>query len=119
MIEHFTSFEADLNLDSKPLSKTRTKRGAFDFIGNVALSLFGIADSEYANKMSTTIKNLQENDFFMLILLRDQTSVANSTMNLLRQGLTFTKFNVDHVQSQISAINVDSKILHNYSTKSK
>lgn len=63
--------------------------------------------------MSSRITNLEEKDSFMLARLKDQTSVVNSTMNLLRQGLTYTKFKVDHLLSQTIEINRDGQIFHN------
>lgn len=119
IIEHFQHIEADLNLDNRLLYKSRNKRGAVDLIGNIAHSLFGILDSDYAEKMSSTITNLQENDSFMLRLLKDQTSVVNSTMNIVKHGLTAAKFNFDTLQARINELDKHELALNEelYQTK--
>lgn len=112
IIEHLQHIESDLSLDNRLLDKSRPKRGAIDFVGNVAHSLFGVLDSEYADKMSSTIAQLQEDDSFMLKLIKDQTSVVNSTMNIVKQGLTAAKFKFDSLQSTINELVKDEE-LHN------
>uniref|UniRef100_A0A1A9UI38 Uncharacterized protein n=1 Tax=Glossina austeni TaxID=7395 RepID=A0A1A9UI38_GLOAU len=54
--------------------------------------------------MAKTITNLQESDSFLLKLLRDQTSVVNSTANLIKQGLASTKTNFADLLIEINKI---------------
>uniref|UniRef100_A0A1A9V6Z8 Uncharacterized protein n=1 Tax=Glossina austeni TaxID=7395 RepID=A0A1A9V6Z8_GLOAU len=110
-MEHFQHMETDLDLDNRLLHRSRKKTGAIDFIGNVAHSLFGVLDSEYAKKMSTKITKLQESDSFILKLLEDQTSVVNLTENLIKQGLASTKSNFDDLQIEINKIHKDEQAL--------
>lgn len=111
-IKHLQHVETDLNLDNRLLYKSRQKRGAIDFVGNIAHSLFGILDSEYAEKMSSTITNLQEDDTFMLKLLKDQTSVINSTMNIVKEELTTAKYNFDNLHAQINKISKNEEMIN-------
>ncbi|XP_037915046.1 uncharacterized protein LOC119653958 [Hermetia illucens] len=61
----------------------RHKRGALNIVGNLANSLFGVLDSDYATKMTETIKNLKGNDEHLLQLMKNQTSIVDSTVNVM------------------------------------
>lgn len=110
-IEHLTHIETDLRVDNKLLYKARPKRGALDIVGNVAHSLFGVLDSEYAEKMSTTITTLKENDEYMLHLIKDHTSVINSTLNIVKENLAASKFKFDHLLTKLNEITKASDVL--------
>lgn len=52
------------------LATGRVKRGAINLIGNVANSLFGVLDSDYAERLSQTIDEIKNNENYLLKLLR-------------------------------------------------
>ncbi|XP_075167651.1 uncharacterized protein LOC142239762 [Haematobia irritans] len=105
ILENFFRIEQELELENKLLRKSRIIRGAINIIGNIANSLFGILDSEYAEQMSATIKNMKTDDSVMLRLLRDQTSVINSTLNVVKQSMTTTKHNFGQMEKKLNGIN--------------
>lgn len=59
--------------------------------------------------MSSTIQDLKENESYVLRLLNSQTSVVNSTINIIKQGLLSTKQSFAQIHWEINAIN---KSLH-------
>ncbi|XP_075167719.1 uncharacterized protein LOC142239847 [Haematobia irritans] len=105
ILEHFYRIEQELELDNRLLRKSRIRRGAINVVGNLANSLFGILDSEYAEQMSATIRNMKTDDTVMLKLLRDQTSVINSTLNVVKQSMTTTKHNFEQMEKELNELN--------------
>ena len=103
-IHHFQQLEAELRLDNGLLQRNRSKRGAFDLVGNVAHSLFGVLDSEYANEMSNTILQVKENESFLLKLLKNQTSIVDSTMNIIKQNQIETKTKFEHLDNEVRSV---------------
>lgn len=85
LVMQFKHAEAELSLDNSLLSAHRQKRGALNIIGNVANSLFGVLDSEYANQMSETITAIQNNEQLLLASFKNQTSVIDSTINIVKR----------------------------------
>lgn len=98
ILNHFEQLEQELQLENRLL---RTKRGALDIVGNVAHSLFGVLDAEYANQMSQTILKIKDNESYLLKLLKNQTSVIDSTINIVKQNLISTNTQFEHVESEL------------------
>lgn len=76
----------------------RKKRGALDFIGNLAGDIFGVLDSRFAEKYKNDIFQSKANEAHLLHLLRNQTTISEVTENIMR------KTNQD-IQNQFSFIN--------------
>ncbi|XP_075150831.1 uncharacterized protein LOC142224938 [Haematobia irritans] len=85
LITHFYNIQKDLPATPENLG-LRKKRGAIDIVGKVANSLFGVLDSNYAEKMSGTINIIKTNEARLQGLLRNQTSFLDSTLNLMKQS---------------------------------
>ncbi|XP_037928763.1 uncharacterized protein LOC119663179 [Teleopsis dalmanni] len=64
----------------------RKKRGAIDLVGNIANAVFGVLDSEYAKNMAQTIQQLKNDDKHLLNLLKNQTSILDSTLNIMKRN---------------------------------
>lgn len=64
---------------------TRSKRAPLNIVGNIASALFGVLDSEYAEKLSATIDNIKGNEAHLLELIKNQTSLIDSTENVLKR----------------------------------
>lgn len=91
-------------MSSTLLSGKRYKRGAIDLVGNIAHSLFGVLDSKYAQDMANTIAQVKENEAHLISLLRNQTSIIDSTMNILKSDQLQVKKKFDQIDLQISQI---------------
>lgn len=94
------SLESKLNL----VSVRRVKRGAVDVIGNLANSLFGVLGSNYEEKMSETIRQLKSDDNHLDKLIKNQTSLIDSTINIMKQTQLNTKAKFDEIDKRISKL---------------
>lgn len=96
--------EDGLILDNSILPTTRNKRGAFNIVGNIANSLFGVLDSEYAKQMTNTIELVKGNDVHLLSLLKNQTSILDATINIIKQDEASIKKKLDQLDAQSTEI---------------
>lgn len=104
LVKYFEHTKNELNMSSTLLSGRRYKRGAIDLVGNIAHSLFGVLDSKYAQDMANTIAQVKENEAHLISLLRNQTSIIDSTMNILKSDQLQVKKKFDQIDLQISQI---------------
>ncbi|XP_037956859.1 uncharacterized protein LOC119686357 [Teleopsis dalmanni] len=104
VVQHFQQAEIELRTAFEFMSSARNKRGAIDFVGNIASSLFGVLDSNYASDMSKTIKNLEENDKKLKHLLKNQISIIDSTINVIKQNQISLKNNFQDIENQLNTI---------------
>ena len=104
IIHHFEQLENELQLDNQLLYRGRNKRGALDIVGNIGHSLFGLLDSEYAKEMSNTILQVKENESFLLTLLKNQTSVVDSTINVIQRNQKEAKSRFELLDSEIKIV---------------
>jgi len=63
----------------------RQRRGALNLVGNLANGLFGVLDSQYAQNMEDVILRIQAKELHYTHLLKNQTSILDSTINVMRQ----------------------------------
>lgn len=64
--------------------KKRTKRGLLNVVRSISNTLFGILDGNDAIYCNNEIKKLNENQEFILNLLRRQTSITECTVHILK-----------------------------------
>ena len=76
-------------------------RSALNIVGNVANSLFGILDSEYADHISDTIQKVKENESHLLNLFKNQTSIVDSTINIIRKNQLAAKARFKQLEQEI------------------
>lgn len=63
----------------------RVKRALLDAVGNIAHDLFGVLDSNFAREYVLDMSKLEANDEHLLALLKNHTSILNSTMNIIKK----------------------------------
>lgn len=63
----------------------RVRRAAFNIVGYVASELFGVLDSRFATDYANDMKKLMHNDEHLLELLKNHSSVMESTMHILKR----------------------------------
>lgn len=66
-------------------SNKRSRRGLFNFVGSLHNFLWGTLDQNYADEMSDTIDKVKGNEDELLKLIKNQTSIMESTKNLLKK----------------------------------
>ncbi|XP_022834733.1 uncharacterized protein LOC111362308 [Spodoptera litura] len=77
----------------------RKKRGLIDGIGYVANSLFGVLDQRFADKYQKDIQAIQNNENYLLELLKNQTSIVELQNQVLKK-------NEQNIQRQFALIDV-------------
>ncbi|KAH8318239.1 hypothetical protein KR059_011927 [Drosophila kikkawai] len=85
MYHHLKHLEEDLQAENMLLAITRKQRAPLDIVGNIASSLFGVLDSTYAKDMASTINKVKHNEEHLLTLLKNQTSLIDSTINVIKR----------------------------------
>ena len=101
LFNKFNAINFELQTNDKLLRRRKT-RGAIDVVGNIANKLFGVLDSEYAENMSQTINELKTNDGMLLKLIKNQTSVVDSTINIISRETEAIALKVNHLQAELS-----------------
>lgn len=87
--EWATTFETrmtDLNDKFNAITSDhlRPRRAVFDLVGNLAGDVFGILDSRYKKKNELRLNGLMANDEHLMQLVRNQTTIVEKTMNILK-----------------------------------
>lgn len=63
----------------------RIRRGLANFVGVLANQFFGILDEEFAINYREDIKQIEANESYLLKLIKNQTTIAESTLNIFQQ----------------------------------
>ncbi|XP_075155725.1 uncharacterized protein LOC142229077 [Haematobia irritans] len=101
---HLKQTRAELIQDIDIIMPRRLRRGALNIIGNVARSLFGILDADYAAKMDNTIQRAEMDRSHLTSLLHNQTLIVDSTLNIIKEDELSLKTRINEVQTTISMI---------------
>ncbi|XP_075150793.1 uncharacterized protein LOC142224900 [Haematobia irritans] len=101
---HLKQTRADLIQDRDIIMPRRLRRGALNIVGNVARSLFGILDADYAAEMDNTIQRAETDRSHLTSLLHNQTSIIDSTLNIIKEDELSLKTRIYEVQTTISTI---------------
>lgn len=109
VIDNFNRIKEDLLQEKELFATGRRKRGAFNIVGNVARSLFGVLDSDYANEMSDTIKRAKGETDYIVKLLKNQTSIIDSTVNIIKQDEFSTQEQLKEIVEKINVIAKEAK----------
>ncbi|KAL7723807.1 hypothetical protein ACLKA6_001537 [Drosophila palustris] len=102
--QHYRHLYDELQMANVLMQHTRKRRSPFDAVGNIANSLFGVLDSNYANEMTKVIKKVQTNEEFVLSLLKNQTSVLDSTINVVKKTRATSDKRLRLLEQQVAAI---------------
>lgn len=87
ILEQFKHKMDNINLTNRILfqGSTRKKRSPFDIIGSFANSAFGLLDQNFARQYEKDIKRFNTNEEYLLNLFKSQTSIAESTINIIKR----------------------------------
>lgn len=84
--------------------KDRIKRGLFNGIGMAAKELFGSMDSRDAEHYEDLINSLKHNEDHLLGLIKNQTTIQDSTLNLITKDSDLLERQIKVLQKQVSEI---------------
>lgn len=102
----------------------RMKRGLVDGVGYLANSLFGILDQRFAEKYENDIQSLQNNEDYLLELIKNQTSIVKLENDVLKKSeeniqrqfklidsfVNQTNLNLASIESEIQVLSATSYI---------
>ena len=97
----------ELLQDKVLLINKRVKRSPFNIIGNIAHSLFGVLDTDYAEEMSKTINQAKGEQDHIISLLKNQTSIIDSTINVIKRDEINTHQKIREILKMIDKHNND------------
>jgi len=80
----------------------RQRRGALNLVGNLANGLFGVLDSQYAQNMEEVIRKIQAKGLHNTHLLRNQTSILDSTINVMRTSNDEMERRIRHMETHVT-----------------
>lgn len=102
VIDHRFQNINDKNALLLSFNQHRTKRAAFDIVGNIAGDLFGVLDSSFAREYVKDINKLLSNDAHLMKLLKNHTSIFDATINVMKRDESA-------IETQATSISVLSK----------
>ncbi|XP_037930081.1 uncharacterized protein LOC119664701, partial [Teleopsis dalmanni] len=86
--------------------KGRTKRAPFAFVGSFYHLLFGMMDEDDRNALEENMNNLLDNQHDLKQLIAKQTSVVETTVNLLKRTSKEVQLQYNEIRTKIEAIKI-------------
>lgn len=95
----------------------REKRALLNIVGNIASDLFGVLDSQFAEKYTRDMTKLLKNDNHLMSLIKNHTSVIESTLNIVKHNGDELEKQAFHFNQMVERIQNNSDQLtaqHNF-----
>ncbi|KAJ2954551.1 hypothetical protein O0L34_g2836 [Tuta absoluta] len=80
---------------------SRKKRGYINGVGNLARTLFGVLDEEFANKYEQDIETIQVNENYLLDLIKNQTSIVEAENEIIKNNERFMNQQLQSIHEYI------------------
>ncbi|KAJ2948490.1 hypothetical protein O0L34_g7738 [Tuta absoluta] len=80
---------------------SRKKRGYINGVGNLARTLFGVLDEEFANKYEQDIATIQVNENYLLDLIKNQTSIVEAENEIIKNNERFMNQQLQSIHEYI------------------
>lgn len=107
LIERLVNAINSNNLLLTTTHTSRAKRGAFNLVGNVARSLFGVLDAEYAEEAALTIERIRQNENHLVSQIRNQTSFLDSTINIMKRNQQDIKESFEKTEKFLNRVSLN------------
>ncbi|XP_022824061.1 uncharacterized protein LOC111354747 [Spodoptera litura] len=85
----------------------RKRRGLVDGVGYIANSLFGILDQHFAEKYQNDINSIQNNEKYLLDLIKNQTTIVELENQVLKKSETNIKRQFNIIDSFVNQTNLN------------
>lgn len=108
----FQNIELTNELISSKNIHDRRKRAAFGIIGSVSKSLFGTLNEDDAEYYSGLISDLREDNTYLVKLIQNQTSILDTTVNVVQQTEDSINTQFSSFQNQLNQINTLMNIVN-------
>ncbi|CAG9126303.1 unnamed protein product [Plutella xylostella] len=73
-------------LSNQQTVRRRRRRGLVNLVGNVANTLFGVLDSQFAEKYENDINLIKQNQNHLAMLWKNQTSIVEAEFNFIKRS---------------------------------
>lgn len=83
---------------------SRSRRGLFNFVGSIHNFLWGTLDQSYADEIANIIDKVKDNEDHLLSLIRNQTSIIESTRNLMVKTDQDIKEQFDSIGNELTKL---------------
>ena len=83
------------------INKPRKKRAPFEFVGSLYHMLFGMMDADDRDQMEENMRSVFENQENLNKLIKKQTSIVDSTINLLKKTTDDVNENFNKMYNQL------------------
>lgn len=85
-------------------SPRRSKRAALNFVGNILGDVFGLMDSRFEDQYINNLHRISTNENEVIRLLRNQTSIMDATMNVIKSNEAQLNGQNKYIQSMMGLI---------------
>lgn len=82
--EHYSEIDKKNRIINHDGSNRR-KRATLNFVGNILGDIFGVLDSNFAEEYARDLGKINKNEEHLLLLMRNHTTVAETTLNIIRK----------------------------------
>ncbi|KAI5642480.1 baculovirus F protein domain-containing protein [Phthorimaea operculella] len=72
-------------MHGQQVTQSRRKRGLINVVGNIAHSLFGVLDDQFAEQYEKDINLIRKNQKHLALLWKNQTSIVEGEYNLIKR----------------------------------
>lgn len=84
----------------------RRKRATLNFVGNILNDVFGVLDSRFAEQYTADISKIKTNEEHVMQLLRNHTSIEETTTNIIRRDEKMIQRNYELIEGLVSGIHM-------------
>ncbi|XP_037930524.1 uncharacterized protein LOC119665350, partial [Teleopsis dalmanni] len=104
LVRQFNNTNIELRTETKVMTRHRSARGAINIVGNIANKLFGVLDSEYAETISKTLTQINNNEDVLSKMIKNQTTVMDSTINIFSKTTEAIAVKLNQLQDETNKI---------------
>ncbi|KAI5640892.1 baculovirus F protein domain-containing protein [Phthorimaea operculella] len=90
----------------------RKRRGYVNGIGNLARTLFGVLDDNFAQKYSEDIQKVKNNEQYLLELIRNQTLIIEAENNIIKKNEEFVNTQFETIRRNMQQTQNDLTEIH-------
>lgn len=93
---------------------SKRKRALMDIVGNVVSDLFGVLDSRFGEKYARDMSQLRSNDEHLMLLMKNHTSIVESTLNILKHNDDEMEKQTQHLNTIVEEVKMNQNLIEAY-----
>ncbi|KAH9634758.1 hypothetical protein HF086_013618 [Spodoptera exigua] len=103
----------EFNILLRSQHQQRRRRGYVNGVGNLARALFGVLDSDFAEKYAQDIDKIKTNEQYLLQLIRNQTLIIEAENNVIKKNEDFVKTQLEVIQQFMNETKDNMAVIEN------